>query len=163
TAVSRAVHDRLRQRTEEALERHRGLIDARAARGVPRDTHGDLHLDHVYLFPGRPPPGDLVAIDCIEFNERFRYADPVADAAGLAADAPARSAYGAGLYSPEWTERTYAECLRRAEALLFEGQRVVVDATFGDDGRRRTFLEAAGRWAVPAVILLCEADPETVR
>src|SRR5947209_8433212 len=85
-AVSRAVHDRLRQRTEAALERHRGLIESRAARGVPRDTHGDLHLDHVYLFPGRPPPGDLVAIDCVEFSERLRHADPVADAAFLAMD-----------------------------------------------------------------------------
>src|SRR5262249_6701584 len=50
------------------------------------DTHGDLHLDHVYLFPDRPPPDDLVIIDCIEFNERFRYADPVADVAFLSMD-----------------------------------------------------------------------------
>ena len=33
------------------------LIEARAARGVPRDTHGDLRLDHVYSFPDREPPG----------------------------------------------------------------------------------------------------------
>src|SRR5437763_7169226 len=64
----------------------RPLIEVRADRGVPRDTHGDLHLDHVYLFPDRPPPADLVAIDCIEFNERFRFADPVADAAFLVMD-----------------------------------------------------------------------------
>src|SRR5207237_4863047 len=50
-------------------------------RGIPRDTHGDLHLDHLYVFPDRPPPGNLVIIDCIEFNERYRYADPVADVA----------------------------------------------------------------------------------
>src|SRR5262249_6350197 len=34
------------------------------------------------------------------------------------------------LYSSDWNERTYVECLRRAEGLLFEGQRVLVDATF---------------------------------
>src|SRR5205085_8250429 len=84
--VRRGVYDRVRDLTELALERLRPLIEARAARGVPRDTHGDLHLDHVYLFPDRPPPDDLVVIDCIEFNERFRFADPVADLAFLVMD-----------------------------------------------------------------------------
>src|SRR5262249_40147182 len=45
------------------------------------DCHGDLHLDHVYYFPKRMPPDDLVIVDCIEFNERFRFVDPVADMA----------------------------------------------------------------------------------
>ncbi len=84
--VSPAVFARLRDLTEEALAGLRPLIEARARRGIPRDTHGDLHLDHVYLFPERPPPDDLVIIDCIEFNERFRFADPVADMAFLAMD-----------------------------------------------------------------------------
>src|SRR5262249_59017470 len=84
--LSQAAFDRLRELTERALAALRGLIEARAARGVPRDTHGDLHSDHVYLFPDRPPPGDLAIIDCIEFNERFRYADPVTDMAFLVMD-----------------------------------------------------------------------------
>jgi aminoglycoside phosphotransferase family enzyme/predicted kinase len=84
--VTRAVFDRVRGLTERRLAGLGPLIEARAARGVPRDTHGDLHLDHVYLFPDRPPPGDLVVIDCVEFAERFRYADPVADAAFLVMD-----------------------------------------------------------------------------
>src|SRR5262249_19211033 len=49
--------------------------------GMTRDCHGDLHLDHVYYFPERQPPGNFVIVDCIEFNERFRYIDPVADMA----------------------------------------------------------------------------------
>ena len=53
---------------------------------MPRDTHGDLHLDHVYLLPEAAPPDDLVIVDCIEFADRFRYADPVADMAFLAMD-----------------------------------------------------------------------------
>ncbi len=80
------VFEQLRSLTEEQLTWLHSLIDARAARGVPRDTHGDLHLDHVYHFPERPPPEDWVIVDCIEFNERFRYADSVADAAFLVMD-----------------------------------------------------------------------------
>src|SRR5262249_9072649 len=84
--VSRAVFDRLRQLTDQTLRHERGLIEARARPGVIRDTHGDLHLDHVYLFPERASVDDLLIIDCIEFNERCRYADLVADMAFLAMD-----------------------------------------------------------------------------
>jgi aminoglycoside phosphotransferase family enzyme/predicted kinase len=287
--VSRAVFERLRARTEESLTRLGPLIEKRAEEGMPCDTHGDLHLDHVYLFPEEEPPEDLVIIDCIEFNERFRFADPVADMAFLVMDlifhgrrdlarafagayfqasgdtegrellafytayraavrgkvegfklaeqevpvreraaalAGARAhwllalgelepperrpglvlagglpgtgkstlaralaehagfqvirsdvvrkelahAAGAaaadfegGIYTPEWTERTYAECLRRAEQLLFEGQRVVVDATFREESRRAAFLQKATGWGVPGLLLLCQAEPEVVQ
>jgi uncharacterized protein len=53
--------------------------------------------------------------------------------------------------------------LRRAEKLLFAGQRVLVDATFRDEKWRRAFLTAAVRWGVPAVFLLCRADPAIAR
>jgi aminoglycoside phosphotransferase family enzyme/predicted kinase len=84
--VSRAVFERLRDLTESAITQVGPLVEDRAARGIPRDTHGDLHLDHVYLFPDRPPPGDVVIIDCVEFSERLRYADPTADMAFLVMD-----------------------------------------------------------------------------
>jgi predicted kinase len=70
---------------------------------------------------------------------------------------------GEGIYTAEWTERTYAECLARAERLLFEGNRVIVDASFGEEAQRRTFLEAATRLGVPAVMILCQAAPDVVR
>src|SRR5262249_46498897 len=69
---------------EGALARLGGLIEDRARRGIPRDTHGDLRLDHVYWFPDRHPPHDWIVVDCIEFDERFRHADPIADVAFLA-------------------------------------------------------------------------------
>src|SRR5262249_40755827 len=50
------------------------------------DTHGDLRLGHIYHFPDRSPPDDLVIVDCIEFSERYRYADPIADIAFLVMD-----------------------------------------------------------------------------
>ena len=289
--VAAAMFERLKVLTETHLQRLRPLIEERARRGAPRDTHGDLRLDHVYYFPDREPPEDMAVIDCIEFNERFRYADPVADMAFLVMDLsfhgrrdlarafaaayfreagdeegrdllPFYTAYravvrakvegfelvdseidaaerdaalirrahhwllalgeleeprrrpclllvgglpGSGkstlargladradcavihsdvvrkeltgvceldrrsaafedaIYTPEWTKRTYAECLRRAERALFDGKRVVVDATFREERTRAVFLDAAVRRAVPALLLLCEADPAVVR
>jgi hypothetical protein len=293
TTVSAAVCERLRSLTEAALASLRPLIERRAGRGVPRDTHGDLRVDHVCLFPERQPPDDLVIIDCIEFNERFRFADPVADMAFLvmdlsfrgrsdlartfseayfhasgdaegrtllpfytayraavrakvegfelsekeipeteragsrgrarahwllalgeledpnrrpclvlvgglpgtgkstlarglaeragfclirsdvvrkelaglhdAAAGQASAPFGTGIYAPEWNERTYRECLHQAEALLFEGKRVLVDASFRDAKMRQAFLEAATNCGVPTVFLHCQADQETAR
>ncbi|MCI0459529.1 MAG: AAA family ATPase [Gemmataceae bacterium] len=281
--VSPAVFSQLCELTVQALTLLRPLIEARAERGVPRDTHGDLHLDHVYRFPERPPPDDLVSIDCIEFNERFRFADPVADMAflvmdliyhgrrdlarafadayfraaqdeegrkllpfyvayratvrakveGLKAAEPevppaqraeaaasarahwllalgeleerarrpclvlvaglpgsgkstlarrlaaeggftvirsdvvrkelAGAAAGEDLYTPEWNDRTYDECLGRAQRLLAEGGRVLVDANFRQEKRRQAFLDSARRLGVPALVLAVQASPEVVR
>ncbi|MDH3202214.1 MAG: AAA family ATPase [Myxococcales bacterium] len=47
-----------------------------------RDGHGDLRLEHVY-FGG---DDSIAIIDCIEFNDRFRYADVCADIAFLSMD-----------------------------------------------------------------------------
>jgi predicted kinase len=78
--------------------------------------------------------------------------------AGVPPTARPPGGFDEGIYSPEWTERTYAECLRRAEALLFEGRRVVIDAGFREEARRRTFLDAATRWGVPGGVLVCRAS-----
>lgn len=59
------------------LETHR----ERLARRPSRDGHGDLRLEHVYILDDGP-----VLIDCIEFAERFRVADPALDVAFLAMD-----------------------------------------------------------------------------
>ena len=67
------------------------------------------------------------------------------------------------IYSDEWTERTFAECLKRADALLFAGGRVIVDATFRSEKMRRPFLDAARAWGVSSLMLICEADHDTVR
>lgn len=289
--ISQPVHERLRSVLEARLDELRPLIDTRAEAGIPRDTHGDLHLDHVYLFPDREPPRDLVVIDCVEFNERFRHADPVADMAflamdlivhgrrdlanafedayfdatgdadgrdlvpfyvsyraavrgkvggfvaddtevpptdreaaarrarthwllalseieephrrpclvlvgglpgtgkstlagalardagfeviasdevrkelaGLSSDTSAKADFGEGIYTAEWNDRTYDECLSRATEQLFQGRRVIVDASFREEERRRTFLDAARDLGVRALFLKCSADPATVR
>jgi aminoglycoside phosphotransferase family enzyme/predicted kinase len=291
TVLSREVSHRLSSRLEESLLRWRPLLDARADRGVPCETHGDLRLEHVYYFPDRLPPGDLVAIDGIEFNERFRYADPVADMAFLYMEmrmqgrrdlaeafagayfqtsgdgegrgllafyssyraairgkvqglkflderipqadrdvarsrarafwllalseleppgqqpclvlmaglpgtgkttlarslaaragcvilrsdvirkefADSRGAAGGvsgfeeGLYSAEWTRRTYEACLDRARESLFEGRRVIVDAGFRLESQRLAFAREADAWGVPFSIVHCAAPLDVLR
>jgi hypothetical protein len=286
--VSPEVFVRLRRLTEQALKNLHDLIESRASRDLPRETHGDLRLDHVYLFPQQPPPNDLIIIDGIEFSERLRHADPIADMAFLAMDlvyhgrrdlarsfvatylhasgdsdgqrlVPFYLSYRAavrgkvegmkldepeipdqerlqarirsqahwiialealeepgrrpaliligglpgtgkstlarglasragfqvlrtdqvrkalardrgsslatdgGIYTTEWNDRTYAACLSQAEEALSQGRRVVVDASFREEARRRAFLEAASRLGVPAHLLLCQAHPEVIK
>jgi aminoglycoside phosphotransferase family enzyme len=84
--VSERVFDRLQTLTEEWLAQHRALIEDRADHGIPCDGHGDVRLDHIYLFPENTSPDDLAIVDCIEFNLRFRAADPIADMAFLVMD-----------------------------------------------------------------------------
>jgi len=83
--------------------------------------------------------------------------------AGVASDAQAAVRLGEGLYTAEWSYRTYAECLRRAEERLFQGGRVIVDATFSDEQRRQLFLDAAIRRGVPVLFLVCTAAPGTIK
>jgi predicted kinase len=68
-----------------------------------------------------------------------------------------------GLYTPEWTERTCSECLRRAEDFLLNGERVIVDASFRGENERTRFLKLAARMGVEAVFLLCEAESVVVQ
>jgi aminoglycoside phosphotransferase family enzyme/predicted kinase len=77
--ISQEAFQRLRSLTEAELEKHQTLIERRVKNDVPRDTHGDLHLDHIYVQESEAPPRDLLIVDCIEFNDRLRFADPVAD------------------------------------------------------------------------------------
>ncbi|MCI0342506.1 MAG: hypothetical protein L0216_15425 [Planctomycetales bacterium] len=85
-AVSAATFLRLRELGEERLRNLASLVERRAASGVPRDGHGDLRLEHVYLLPDRAPPDSLAVLDCVEFDARFRCADPVSDASFLVMD-----------------------------------------------------------------------------
>ena len=77
--VGRFLKERIFAQTRDAQER---WLAEKAAilKARPRvDGHGDLRLDHVYLLSE-----GVVLIDCIEFLDRFRIADPALDAAFLA-------------------------------------------------------------------------------
>lgn len=70
----------LKKWTEAFYGRFQPLYFDRISQGRVRDCHGDLHMEHVCLIPNLP------IIDCIEFNERFRYSDTIADIAFLLMD-----------------------------------------------------------------------------
>ncbi|HDZ24508.1 MAG TPA: hypothetical protein ENH70_08235 [Desulfobacteraceae bacterium] len=78
----------LKKWTEAFYSRFHSLFDDRISRGRIRDCHGDLHMEHICLIPGLP------IIDCIEFNERFRYSDTIADIAFLLMDLEYHEGYG---------------------------------------------------------------------
>lgn len=61
------------------------LLRARARERRIRDCHGDLRMEHVYRLDSPEPPSyRLVFVDRIEFLDRFRYSDVVAEIAFLA-------------------------------------------------------------------------------
>ncbi|MGH9323756.1 MAG: AAA family ATPase [Vicinamibacteria bacterium] len=64
------------------LDERAALFEERIRKGRVRDGHGDLRLEHVYI----DDRGPLAVVDCIEFNERFRFADVCADVVFLAMD-----------------------------------------------------------------------------
>ncbi len=83
----------LAEYSERFLAEHGAVFQRRAGEGRIRDCHGDLHTAQIFLLePGAPPPGaaadwdGISIIDCIEFNDRFRYGDVAEDIAFLAMD-----------------------------------------------------------------------------
>jgi aminoglycoside phosphotransferase family enzyme/predicted kinase len=74
----------IRDYVYEFMSAHERLFEARIRDGRIRDCHGDLRLQHVYVLDRAHKEPDAVAIvDCIEFNERFRYSDVAAEIAFL--------------------------------------------------------------------------------
>lgn len=67
--------------SDDWLQRHDETLRRRASDGHVRDLHGDLRLEHIFLFPDRPPPNDIVILDGIEFDPGLRRIDVVADIA----------------------------------------------------------------------------------
>jgi uncharacterized protein len=73
--------------------------------------------------------------------------------AGVPAGTSAAAGVGAGIYTEEWTERTYAEMLVRAGRLLGHGESVILDATWAER-RRRAFARAVVERGVAEVVEL---------
>jgi uncharacterized protein len=67
--------------------------------------------------------------------------------------------YELGLYTPEFSHRTYARLLECAESCLKGGIDTIVDAAFLNGADRRLFRDLAVRAGFRYIILACEADP----
>ncbi|MFQ5736360.1 MAG: AAA family ATPase [Thermodesulfobacteriota bacterium] len=78
--ISRRLFAAIKAYTEGFMRVHEGLFLKRMREGFIRDCHGDLHSEHISV------NGRVEVFDCIEFNERFRLSDVVADAAFLSMD-----------------------------------------------------------------------------
>jgi uncharacterized protein len=95
-SLDQATFDRLSTYIYEFMDGYASLFRARIQDQHIRDCHGDLRLQHVYALsrlpdqsphkpseqPERVAPA-ISVIDCIEFNERFRYSDVAAEVAFL--------------------------------------------------------------------------------
>ncbi len=78
--ISQALFDSIRRYTEGFIAAEKKLLLRRLDKGFIRDCHGDIHCEHISI-------GERInIIDCIEFNERFRFSDVVADIAFLSMD-----------------------------------------------------------------------------
>ncbi len=78
--LGRAAFREIRAHAEGFLHEKRDLLLRRVEEGFIRDCHGDIHSEHISI------NREIEIIDCIEFNERFRYADTISDAAFLSMD-----------------------------------------------------------------------------
>ncbi len=83
-SLDQATFDRLSTYIYEFCTNYAPLFTTRIREHRVRDCHGDLRLQHVYVLaqPESPAPW-ICVIDCIEFNERFRYSDVAAEIAFL--------------------------------------------------------------------------------
>jgi len=77
------VLKRLQILSEKWMQRLEETLVQRAEAGRIRDVHGDLRLEHVFLFPDRAIPNDIVVLDGIEFSPGLRRIDVAADMAFL--------------------------------------------------------------------------------
>jgi aminoglycoside phosphotransferase family enzyme/predicted kinase len=88
-ALDRETYDAIVGYARDFMGYREPFFAARRRDGYIRDCHGDLRLQHIYCldYPlekaaGRDHPA-IDIIDCIEFNERFRYGDVASEVAFL--------------------------------------------------------------------------------
>lgn len=70
----------IRQVSRAFFKNWQKLFKRRVETNRIRDGHGDLRAEHIYFYNG------IQIIDCIEFNDRFRYGDVITDLAFLHMD-----------------------------------------------------------------------------
>jgi aminoglycoside phosphotransferase family enzyme/predicted kinase len=79
--LDRRSHTLVGQRAAQYLAGRHELLRSRIAGGCIVDGHGDLQAADIFCLDDGPR-----ILDCIEFNDRFRHGDVIADVAFLAMD-----------------------------------------------------------------------------
>ena len=103
-------YDALKAWTNAFYQNHAPWFERRIREGRIRDCHGDLHMEHVCF-------GDRIhIIDCIEFNDRFRYSDTLADLGFLLMDLEYRG--GKGFSKELWEAYKALSGEREVDGLL---------------------------------------------
>jgi len=89
-ALDSATFDRINAYIGAFLRQRHTLFETRVHTGRIRDCHGDLRMQHIYFLDhpslaseSAASPDALAIIDCIEFNERFRFGDVAGEIAFL--------------------------------------------------------------------------------
>ena len=147
-----------------------GCLPGAAGAIADATLHAELCLDHLRWGAVR-----LVVVGGAPGTGKTTLAGGVADRLGfvtinsdrvrkeLAGLDPKRSAadtFGAGLYTPEWSRRTYDEMLRRARLLLGMGESVVLDATWGHNTQRELPVELADEVSAELAVFECALSTE---
>ncbi len=124
----------MEERVKRFLSEQAPLLINRQANGQVIDGHGDLHAEHICLTE------PIRIYDCIEFNDRFRLADRLADLAFLLMDLDYRG------------RRDLSQKLRQA-----------YDETWGADAdapRLLSFYKSYRAWVRGKVLGFLAEDPE---
>jgi len=79
-SVSLVTYNEIKKYSRDFIANNNSLFLKRVKEGRIRDCHGDLHAAHICF------TSDICIYDCIEFNDRFRYADVASEVAFLAMD-----------------------------------------------------------------------------
>jgi aminoglycoside phosphotransferase family enzyme len=79
--IAPETYRRIKTYTEDFIKDNTPLFYKRMAEGRVKDCHGDLHAAHICF-----SKSGICIYDCIEFIDRLRYTDVVADIAFLAMD-----------------------------------------------------------------------------
>jgi predicted kinase len=80
--------------------------------------------------------------------------------ANLPAEAPAPARFGTGIYSPQASEATYGELLRRTRHILEHGGSVVLDASWSNARHRAAAARLAEQTHADLIELHCVTAPE---
>ncbi len=84
--IARETYDAVARYARRFMAERETLFHSRARGGFVRDTHGDLHAQQICI----EQTGRVSVLDCIDFNQRFRYGDTAWDAGFMAMDLEAR-------------------------------------------------------------------------